>query len=116
MENSHTYLINKGVGKTVEFKGLKSQYLIAFFGGIFVLLMLFMILAAFGVGFIFNTILILSLGSALLYYVFVYNKKYGEHGLMKLSAYRRVPKHLSRTNTYRHILSTEQTTNEPSNK
>jgi hypothetical protein len=104
-EKKYLYPINSGVGKTVEFKGLKSQYFIAFFAGIFGLLLLFVILSAVGIGFVVNVAIILPSVCALLYYVFTYNKKYGEHGLMKQQALRRVPKFLCRTVVFRHILS-----------
>jgi len=104
MENN-SYQINKGVGKTVEFKGLKSQYLIAFFAGIFVLFILFVILRILFIPLVVNFGLIFSLGSLLLYFVFKLNKEYGTYGLMKLSARSKVPKHLARNFTYRNILS-----------
>jgi len=104
MENNYTYSINKGTGKTVEFKGLKSQYLIAFFAGIFVLFILFVILRICAVPIIANFGIIFTLGSLLIYYVFKLNKKYGTHGLMKLTARKRVPKHLARIFTFRTIL------------
>lgn len=39
-----TYPINKGIGRSVEFQGLKSQYLFIFAGGLLVLFVLFVIL------------------------------------------------------------------------
>lgn len=38
------YNINKGIGRTVEFKGLKAQYLFLFAGGLLSILLLTMIL------------------------------------------------------------------------
>ena len=38
------YPINKGIGRPVEFKGLKAQYLFIFCGGLLVLFVLFVIL------------------------------------------------------------------------
>jgi xanthosine utilization system XapX-like protein len=106
METNHTYSVNKGTGKTVEFTGLKSQYLIAFFAGIFVLFMLFVILRICGTPIIANFGIVLILGLLLIYYVFKLNKKYGTHGLMKMTARKRVPRHLSRITSYRNILQT----------
>ncbi len=39
-----TYPINKGIGRSVEFQGLKSQYLFIFAGGLLALFVLFVIL------------------------------------------------------------------------
>ena len=38
------YPINKGIGRPVEFKGLKAQYLFIFCGGLLALFVLFIIL------------------------------------------------------------------------
>ena len=76
------YTINKGIGRSVEFKGLKAQYLFLFAGGllaVFVLLVIF-----FGAG----------AASMLVFYTFRMNARYGEHGLMKLAAARRRPRYL----------------------
>ena len=39
-----TYPINRGIGRSVEFQGLKSQYLFIFAGGLLALFVLFVIL------------------------------------------------------------------------
>ena len=39
-----TYSINKGIGRSVEFQGLKCQYLFIFAGGLLALFVLFVIL------------------------------------------------------------------------
>ncbi len=51
------YNINKGIGRTVEFKGLKAQYLFIFAGGLLGTLILVMILYMAGV----NSYICLSL-------------------------------------------------------
>ena len=43
------YPINKGIGRPVEFKGLKAQYLFIFCGGLLALFVLFVILYMAGV-------------------------------------------------------------------
>lgn len=88
------YNINKGVGRTVEFKGLKAQYLFIFAGGLLATLILVMILYMAGV----NSYICLFLGaggaSLIVWKTFSLNKKYGEHGLMKISAGKRHPKYI----------------------
>lgn len=85
------YTINKGIGRTVEFKGLKAQYLFIFSGGLLAVLLLVMILYMANV----NSYVCLMIGilfSLLItYQTFRLNKKYGEHGLMKLSAKKKHP-------------------------
>lgn len=89
-----TYHINKGIGRTVEFKGLKAQYLFIFAGGLLCVLILVMILYMAGT----NTYICLVTGSLsaslIVWKTFTLNSKYGEHGLMKLGARQKHPKHI----------------------
>ncbi|PZU25987.1 MULTISPECIES: DUF4133 domain-containing protein [Sphingobacterium] len=89
-----TYHINKGIGRTVEFKGLKAQYLFIFAGGLLGILILVMILYMAGT----DTYACLITGalsaSLIVWKTFALNSKYGEHGLMKLSASRKHPKYI----------------------
>ena len=88
------YPINKGIGHSVEFKGLKAQYLFVFAGGLlavfFLVVVLYMAdadqLACIGLG--------LTLGSGLVWGTFHLNNKYGEHGLMKLLAAKGHPRYI----------------------
>ncbi|MFH6972652.1 DUF4133 domain-containing protein [Flavobacterium petrolei] len=88
------YNINKGIGRTVEFKGLKAQYLFIFAGGLLGTLILVMILYMAGV----NSYICLLLGtggaSLIVWQTFSLNKKYGEHGLMKIGARKRHPRYI----------------------
>ncbi|MCX2680766.1 DUF4133 domain-containing protein [Galbibacter sp. EGI 63066] len=90
----NTYNINKGIGRTVEFKGLKAQYLFIFAGGLLGILVLVMVLYMAGV----NSYICLFLGaggaSLIVWQTFLLNRKYGEHGLMKLGAKKRHPKYI----------------------
>lgn len=87
-----TYNINKGIGRIVEFKGLKAQYLFIFAGGLLGMLILVMILYMAGV----NSYVCLMLGaggsSLIVWQTFALNKKYGEYGLMKIGAGKRHPR------------------------
>ena len=80
------YPINKGAGNPIEFKGLKSQYLFIFAGGLVAVLLMVVILYLAGVSqWICIPLGILS-GSLLVWLTFRLNARYGEHGLMKLLA------------------------------
>jgi len=88
------YSINKGIGKSVEFKGLKAQYLFIFAGGLLSVFVVFVIMYLVGIdqwvciGFGVITAL------ALVWMTFNLNAKYGENGLMKLMAKRQHPRYL----------------------
>ena len=73
------YNINKGIGQSVEFKGLKAQYLFIFAGGLLAVFVL-------GTG-------VVS-ASVLVWQTFALNRRYGEHGLMKRMANRQHPRFL----------------------
>jgi hypothetical protein len=90
--NNSIYQINKGINKSIEFKGLRAQY-IWYFGGMVVILMIvFAVLYITGV----NTWICLALigGSATAgtLKIFALSHRYGEHGLMKSLAQKSVPK------------------------
>lgn len=88
------YYINKGVGKSAEFKGLRAQYLYIFAGGLLGSFILFVILHTSGTPVMINVFIVLTLTGGLLFKVFGLNRKYGEWGLMKISAAKREPRYL----------------------
>ncbi|AWG23011.1 conjugal transfer protein TraF [Flavobacterium faecale] len=90
----NTYNINKGIGRTVEFKGLKAQYLFLFAGGLLGMLILIMILYMTGVNSYLCLFIGIGGGSLLVWQTFSLNKKYGEHGLMKVGANKRHPRYI----------------------
>lgn len=100
----NTYNINKGIGRTVEFRGLKAQYLFIFAGGLLGTLVLVMILYMTGV----NSYICLFLGaggaSLIVWQSFSLNRKFGEHGLMKIAANKRHPRYIiCRKSVHRYI-------------
>lgn len=90
MGNS-VYQINKGINKSIEFKGLKAQYIWYLGGGIIALLILFTILYISGINPFFCAGLILFAGTLLVLKIYQLSNKYGEYGLMKKLAQQRVP-------------------------
>ncbi len=91
MSNS-VYQINKGINKSIEFKGLKAQYIWYLGGGLVGLLIIFAIIYIIGVNIFLCLALIVSGGSGLFMYVYKMSRAYGEHGLMKKIARKAVPK------------------------
>lgn len=88
------YPINKGIGRSVEFKGLKAQYLFIFAGGLLALFVLFIILYMVGIDQWFCIGFGVVSASVLVWQTFALNVRYGEHGLMKLGAQRSRPRYL----------------------
>ena len=88
------YSINKGIGRSAEFKGLKAQYLFIFAGGLLGTLILVMIMYMAGV----NSYFCLGLGTLLtslvVWLTFFLNRKFGQYGLMKVEAGKRHPRYI----------------------
>ncbi len=88
-----TFHVNRGVGKPVEFFGLKAQYV--FYLVLLVLIVLFfsfilsLLLNAMGALFIGIISFLLAVCS-----VFKLNNTYGEHGLMQAFASNKIVKHI----------------------
>ncbi len=91
MANS-VYQINKGINQSIEFKGLKAQYIWYLGGGVVVLLVLFAILYFIGLPSILCVAITGAAGVLLVIRIYSMSNKYGEHGLMKALARRQVPK------------------------
>ena len=85
------YIINKGVNKPIEFRGLKAQYIYYLAIGLAVLLILFCVLYISGVPVYLELLLILLLGAGLFTGVTKLSHRFGEHGLKKLLNSRKLP-------------------------
>ncbi|MBS1525313.1 MAG: DUF4133 domain-containing protein [Bacteroidetes bacterium] len=86
------YQINKGINRSIEFKGLKAQYIGYLAGGLVALLVLFAVLYICGVSSLICVAIILVAGTLLFIKVYGMSRKYGQYGMMKAAARRSVPK------------------------
>lgn len=91
MGNS-VYKINKGINKSIEFKGLKAQYIWWLGGAVVGLLLLFAILYIIGLNPFFNVVAIGICGTGAFVYIYSLSNRYGEHGLKKKMAARSIPR------------------------
>lgn len=88
---SSIYRINKGINKSIEFKGLKAQYIWYLGAGVLALLVSFAILFILGINPFVCLIIIAISGTVLVIKVYKLSHTYGEHGMMKKLAHRQVP-------------------------
>ena len=88
------YPVNKGIGRSPEFKGLKSQYLFIFAGGLLALFVVFVIMY-----------MVVVSASVLVWATFRMNAKYGEWGLMKLHALRSHPRYIINRRKFLRLIS-----------
>ena len=86
--------MNKGIGKPAEFKGLQSQYLFIFAGGLLAVFVVFVILYMAGVNQWICILFGVAAATALVWLSFTLNRNYGAHGLMKLQASMQRPYYL----------------------
>jgi xanthosine utilization system XapX-like protein len=93
MSNS-VYQINKGINQSIEFKGIKAQYIWYLGGGVVVLMILFAIMYIIGLPSIICIGLIGVLGTLLVVKIYKMSNQYGEYGLMKALAKKQIPKNI----------------------
>src|SRR5690606_34196911 len=88
------YNINKGIGRTVELKGLKEQYLFIFAGSLLGVLVLVMIMYMAGV----TSYICLCIGAGgstlIVWQTFALNGIYRGYGLMMIVSKKRHPKYI----------------------
>ncbi len=88
---SSVYRINKGINKSLEFKGLKAQYIWWLAGGMMGVLILFAIMFILGLNSYICVAFAFIAGGAIFIGVYKLSNKYGEFGMMKMMAKRSVP-------------------------
>jgi hypothetical protein len=91
MANS-VYQINKGINKSIEFKGLKAQYIWYLGAGLMALLILYSGMYILGVNTFIALGIIVLAATFLIIRVYAMSNKYGEHGMMKALAKKSVPR------------------------
>ena len=91
MANS-VYQINKGINQSIEFKGLKAQYIWYLGVGVIALLIIFAAMYIIGLPSFVCIGIILIAGTVLVIRIYGMSNKYGEYGLMKALARKQVPK------------------------
>ena len=101
------YGVNKGIGRPAEFKGLKSQYLFIFAGGLLSIFIIFVVMYMAGVG---QWVCIgfgLAAGLGITFFTFRLNAKHGTHGMMKLFARAKHPRRIRSDKSVLRIIKTQ---------
>ena len=91
MANS-VYQINKGINQSIEFRGLKAQYIWYLGGGIVALLIVFSAMYIIGLPSLVCVGVIGVAGTVLVVKIYKMSNTYGEYGMMKMLAKRQIPK------------------------
>ena len=85
------YNINRGINHPIEFKGITAQYIIYLALGMVLLLLLFVLLYLAHVSLYICMAFILPAGAALILAIKRISHRFGQHGLLKHAAARRLP-------------------------
>jgi hypothetical protein len=93
MTNS-VYQINKGINQSIEFKGLKAQYIWYLGGGVVALMILFALMYIAGLPSLVCVAVIGISGTVLVVRIYKMSSKYGEFGMMKAIARKQIPKNV----------------------
>jgi len=86
------YQINKGINKSIEFKGLKAQYIWYMGAGVVSLMIVFAVLYIVGIPSLICIGFIGISGTILVVKIYKVSNTYGEHGMMKALARKQIPK------------------------
>ncbi|MET3029163.1 DUF4133 domain-containing protein [Flavobacterium sp. UW10123] len=89
---SSVYQINKGINQSIEFKGLKAQYIWYLGGGVVGLMIVFAVLFIIGIPSLVCVAFIGTAGTVMVLKIYKMSRQYGEYGMMKALASRQVPK------------------------
>ena len=96
--------INKGIGRTVEFKGLKAQYLFLFAGGLLAVFILVVVLYLCGVSQIACLVIGVVGATLVVWQTFAMNRKYGQYWRMRQGAVRMHRRYLVNRRTVFHFI------------
>ena len=98
------YGMNKGVGRSVEFRGLTSQYLFLFAAGMLASLLLTMVLYMAGADRTLCILVALVCMSLVVWGTFRMNRCYGPHGLLVRLGERGYPRRIIHRRSIRHLI------------
>jgi hypothetical protein len=88
---STVYDINKGINRSIEFKGIRAQYIAYLAVGLVALLLLFAVIYVIGISIYICLGIVIPAGAGIFISVQRLSKKYGEHGLIKKAAQKKLP-------------------------
>jgi len=86
-----SYEINKGINKSILFKGLQGQYIAYLAAAAFALLLLYAVLYMLKVNTFLSLAVTVFLGGVCTLLIYHMNSTFGEHGLSKALAKRKIP-------------------------
>lgn len=98
-----TYPINKGINRSIVFRGLKGQYIWYAGGSMFLVMILYALLYVLKVNTYLSLLIAAGAAGALIVTIYQLSASFGEHGLTKALAARKVP-HLIKARSRKHFI------------
>lgn len=101
------YEVNKGVGKSLEFKGLTSSFLSILAIGVLITFFIVIIMYMIGLNSYVCIVFGLIATTVIIWITFHLNKRYGIHGLMKIAARNKRPRCISNRKVISRLFKTQ---------
>lgn len=98
-----TYVVNKGINRSIVFRGLKGQYIWYAGGAMFMVMIMYALMYVCGVNTYLCLLIAVCLAAASIMAVYQLSNSFGEHGLSKALAARKVPSLVKATSRKRFI-------------
>jgi hypothetical protein len=96
-----SYPINKGINRSIVFRGLKGQYIWYAGGAMFMVMILYALMYVCGMNTYLCLLVAVCTAAASIMAVYQLSASYGEHGLMKALAKRKIPELVKATSRKR---------------
>ncbi|SDF61187.1 protein of unknown function [Dyadobacter soli] len=92
-----TYEINKGINRSIVFRGLKGQYIWYAGGAMFTVMIAYALMYVLGINTYLCLLISCCLAAGSLMLIFQLSETYGEHGLLKAYAAKKIPTRVKAT-------------------
>ena len=103
------YFVNKGINKSIVFRGLKAQYIWYMGGAMVGLLIVYSVMYLLKINTFISLGVTICLGAAVMMFIYHLSGTYGEHGLSKALASRGIPRIVKARS--RKVFTSQSTTN-----
>nr|WP_295933675.1 DUF4133 domain-containing protein [uncultured Dyadobacter sp.] len=103
-----TFEINKGINRSIVFRGLKGQYIWYAGGAMFSVMIAYALMYVLGINTYACLLISCCLAAGSLMLIFQLSETYGEHGLLKAYAARKIPKRVKATSRVGFLCKSEK--------
>lgn len=102
------YVINKGINRSIVFRGLKGQYIWYAGGAMFSVMILYAVMYVLGMNTYVCLLISACLAAGSIMLIYQLSESYGEHGLLKAYAAGKIPKRIRARSRQKFLLKSEK--------